>query len=117
MIEESGHRDYRIVHDTFHHRLGPDTEEFLARTYDISYTGLVHVSGVETDLPVQKYRDAHRGLVGPDDNLDSRRQVRSLLRLGYSGDISFEPFSEVVQNLPGDELGRKLAASVKYLRE
>jgi 2-keto-myo-inositol isomerase len=117
MIEESGYAKYRIVHDTFHHKLGPDTEETLARTYNINYTGLVHVSGVETELPAEQYRDVHRELVGPGDKLDSRGQVRFLLRLGYSGDISFEPFSEVVQNLPRNELQLKLTASVHYLRE
>jgi 2-keto-myo-inositol isomerase len=116
MIEESGYGGYRIVHDTFHYKLGRDTEEILARRYDISYTGLVHVSGVEAEVPVGQYRDAHRGLVGPDDRLGSREQVRSLIRLGYSGDISFEPFSEAVQNLPKEELGKKLAASVKLLQ-
>jgi 2-keto-myo-inositol isomerase len=117
MIEESGYNHYRLVHDTFHHKLGPDTEEVLARSYDIRYTGLVHVSGVETDLPIGQYSDAHRGLVGPEDKLGSRAQVRSLVRLGYSGDISFEPFSEVVQRLHTDELRHKVAASIAYLQE
>jgi 2-keto-myo-inositol isomerase len=117
MIEESGYTGYRIVHDTFHHHLGPDTEEFLARKYDIDYTGLVHVSGVETELPPEQYRDGHRGLVGPKDKLDSRKQVRSLLQLGYSGDISFEPFSETVQKLPVDRLKKELTASLRFLQE
>ena len=117
MIEESGYDRYRLVHDTFHHKLGPDTEEVLARGYDIRYTGLVHVSGVETELPIERYSDAHRGLVGPEDKLGSRAQVRSLMRLGYSGDISFEPFSEIVQRLHTDELRNKVAASIAYLQE
>jgi len=116
MIKESGHTNYRIVHDTFHHRLGPDTEEILEQTYDIACTGLVHVSGVEAEMPPEQYRDGQRGLVGPADKLDSRGQIELLLRLGYSGDISYEPFSEEVQNLPPNELKRELEASLRYLR-
>jgi 2-keto-myo-inositol isomerase len=117
MIEESGHTEYRIVHDTFHHRLGPDTEQSLEKTYDVAYTGLVHLSGVEAGVSPQQYRDAHRGLVGPGDRLGSRKQVELLLRLGYSGDFSFEPFSEDVQDLTEDELKKALETSLQYLGE
>lgn len=116
MIEESGHLNYRIVHDTFHHRLGPDTEEILELKYDIAYTGLVHVSGVESEMPPEQYRDGERGLVGAADKLDSRGQIELLLRLGYSKDISYEPFSEKVQHLSVNELKRDLGASLRYLR-
>jgi 2-keto-myo-inositol isomerase len=116
MIEEAGNTNYRIVHDTFHHRLGPDTEEILNLKYDIAFTGLVHVSGVETEMPLEQYRDGQRGLVGPADKLDSRGQINLLLRLGYRGDISYEPFSEEVQNLSVNELDRELADSLRYLR-
>jgi 2-keto-myo-inositol isomerase len=116
MIEESGHMDYRIVHDTFHHRLGPDTEEVLEHKYDVRYTGLVHVSGVETTIPFHQYEDAHRGLVGPGDRLGSRGQVELLLRLGYDGDISFESFSPEIQSLPVKELMKALQSSLRYLR-
>jgi len=96
LIEEAGYTNYRIVHDTFHHRLGPDTEETLEQRYDIAYTGLVHVSGVEAEMPPEQYRDGHRGLVGLEDKLDSRGQIELLLRLGYCGEISCKPFSEDV---------------------
>lgn len=117
MIEEAGYPSYRIVHDTFHHRLGPDTEEILNLKYDIVFTGLVHVSGVKAEIPLEQYRDGQRGLVGPEDKLDSRGQINLLLRLGYRGDISYEPFSEEVQNLSVNELKRGLTASLGYLRE
>ena len=47
-ITRSGHSCYRVVYDTFHHYLGPDTEKEIGTSYDVSHTGLIHVSGVES---------------------------------------------------------------------
>jgi len=69
----------------------------------------------ETEQPKEPYRDGHRVLVGPKDRLKSREQVDLLLEIGYSGDISFEPFSEEIQSLPVEELERVIKASVDYL--
>jgi len=35
----------------------------IGSEYDISYTGLVHISGTEYNLSVDEYRDKHRVLV------------------------------------------------------
>ena len=115
IIRETGCSRYKVVHDTFHHHLGPDSPASLRKDYDISYTGLAHVSGVETEQPKEQDRDGHRVLVGPKDRLKSREQVDLLLEIGYSGDISFEPFSEEIQSLPVEELERVIKASVDYL--
>lgn len=115
IIRETGCSRYKVVHDTFHHHLGPDNLEVLRKDYDISYTGLVHVSGVEKELPKEQFRDENRILVGPKDRLKSREQVNLLLELGYSGDISFEPFSKEIQSLPVEELKEEIRASIDYL--
>jgi 2-keto-myo-inositol isomerase len=117
VIQESGRSCYKIVHDTFHHHLGPDTLSSLSAGYDISCTGLIHVSGVEEALPDDQYRDGHRLLTGPNDRLNSREQIRFLEKLGYTGDISFEPFSEEVQNMPLGELENRIKDSIAYLGE
>jgi len=62
-IKESGYPVYKTVHDTFHHHIGPDTFDTIENDYDISYTRLVHISGVECNIPVDEYRDNHRVLV------------------------------------------------------
>jgi len=62
-IQESDYPVYKIVHDTFHHHIGPDTFDTIKNDYDISYTELVHISGVECNIPVNEYRDNHRVLV------------------------------------------------------
>jgi 2-keto-myo-inositol isomerase len=115
-ITRSGFSCYRIVYDNFHHFLGPDTEKDIGTTYDVSRTGLIHVSGVESSIAKEKYRDEHRVLVGPADRTFAREQIARHLRLGYTGDISFEPFSAEVQKLPKAELMKALRASMEYLQ-
>ena len=66
-IRSSGQGCYRAVYDTFHHYLGPDTENDIGPHYVVSNTGLIHVSGVDADVPKEKYRDEHRVLPGPKD--------------------------------------------------
>ena len=73
-IQESDYPVYKIVHDTFHHHLGPDTFDTIENDYDISYTGLVHISGVECNIPVEEYRDNHRVLVTEQDRLKPRNR-------------------------------------------
>lgn len=114
-IQESGCPSYKIVHDTFHHYIGPDSLETLKNDYDVSYTGLVHISGVERDLPAGRFKDEHRILIGLRDRLGSLEQVRLLLKLGYKGDISFEPFAEEVQNLGLEDSKIAVSESIEYI--
>jgi 2-keto-myo-inositol isomerase len=115
IIRETDCSCYKVVHDTFHHHLGPESAESLQKGYNIGYTGLVHVSGVEAEMPKEQFRDEHRVLVGPKDRLKSREQVALLLELGYSGDVSFEPFSPQIQSLPAGRLARAIKDSLEYL--
>lgn len=115
-IHDSGSSCYQIVFDTFHHAIGPDTEAILRERLDVSLIGLIHVSGVERDIPKNRYLDAHRILPGPADRLKSKQQVETLLKLGYAGPISLEPFAESVQKLPRSKLVTELKRSIDYLR-
>jgi 2-keto-myo-inositol isomerase len=114
-IRRSGFSCYRVVHDTFHHYIGPEDQAILGGVYDVKRTGLVHVSGVEVDIPTDEYRDEHRVLPGPADRMRSREQMRRLDELGYAGDYSFEPFSPDVQRLGRPELVAALRTSLAYL--
>ena len=114
-IRTSGFSCYRVVHDTFHHYIGPEDQTILGGAYDVRNTGLVHVSGVEVDLPAEDYRDEHRVLAGPADRMKSREQILRLDELGYSGDYSFEPFSPAVQRLGRNELVAAFKTSLAYL--
>jgi len=114
-IQESGYPVYKIVHDTFHHHLGPDTFDTIENDYDISYTGLVHISGVECNIPVDEYRDNHRVLVSGQDKLQSKEQIELLLKLGYAGDISFEPFSQKVQEMEIEKIKSAIDHSIEYI--
>ncbi len=114
-IRRSGHPCYRVLFDTFHHDLGPDSEATIGSAYPVSLTGLIHVSGVEDAIPKAQYLDAHRLLPSAADRTGAREQVIRHLRLGYAGDISFEPFSPAVQRLAPAELVSALRASVAWL--
>jgi len=114
-IQESDYPVYKIVHDTFHHHLGPDTFETIENNYDISYTGLVHISGVESNIPVEEYRDNHRVLVTEQDRLQSKEQIELLLKLGYTGNISFEPFSKKVQEMEIEKIKSAINHGIEYI--
>jgi 2-keto-myo-inositol isomerase len=114
-IQESGYTVYKIVHDTFHHHIGPDTFDTIENDYDISYTGLVHVSGVECNIPVEEYRDNHRVLVTAQDRLQTKEHIELLLKLGYTGNISFEPFSKKVQEMEIEKIKSAINHSIEYI--
>jgi len=114
-VQESGYPVYKIVHDTFHHHLGPDTFETIENNYDISYTGLVHISGVECNIPVEEFRDNHRVLVTEQDRLQTKEQIELLLKLGYAGNISFEPFSKKVQEMEIEKIKSAIDHSIEYI--
>jgi len=114
-IQESGYPVFKIVHDTFHHHIGPDTFDTIENDYDISYTGLVHISGVECNIPVYEYRDNHRVLVSEQDKLQTKEQIELLLKLGYAGNISFEPFSQKVQEMEIEKIKSAINHSIEYI--
>jgi 2-keto-myo-inositol isomerase len=109
-IRESGEEVYRIVHDTFHHFLGPDEKVFPTET------GLVHISGVETDIDPTQFRDEHRILIGPQDVMDNQTQISELEGKGYSGFYSLEPFSPQVQKMPIKALSQALDESLELIQ-
>ena len=114
-IQESGYPVYKIVHDTFHHHIGPDTFEIIKNDYDISYTGLVHISGLECNIPIEEYRDNHRVLVTEQDRLQTKEQIALLLKLGYAGNISFEPFYQKVQEMEIEKIKSAINHSIEYI--
>ncbi|MBL9058566.1 MAG: TIM barrel protein [Mangrovicoccus sp.] len=110
-IDASGGADvYRLVHDTFHHRLAGETEVFPDRT------GLVHISGVvDPGIAVADMLDAHRVLVDGADRLENLPQAARLLALGYAGPFSFEPFATEVHDRTDIEAA--LASSMAHVAQ
>ena len=98
-IREAGGSCYRMVFDTFHHYLGPDTAEDVEKKLDVSLVGLVHASGVEAELDKGAMKDGHRVLVTNGDRMGNVAQIARLVARGYTGDVSLEPFSSEVQQL------------------
>jgi 2-keto-myo-inositol isomerase len=110
-IQEVVGDGYRLVHDTFHHYLGPDDN---VQTF---YTGLVHISGVEADIASRQFKDAHRVLVDRADKLKNLEQIKKLLDRGYEGDFSFEPFSEDVHQMDIEEIKLAIDKSIAFIIE
>ncbi|NOY10354.1 MAG: TIM barrel protein [Spirochaetes bacterium] len=118
LIRESGSTNYRIVHDTFHFYLGPDTMNDLLTMYDRSLIGLLHVSAVDEQIPKENLTDNHRilpGTNGTRDILETKEQVKALIDTGCAEDISFEPFSDRVQKMNAEDLKTHVKRSMDYL--
>jgi 2-keto-myo-inositol isomerase len=76
--------------------------------------GLAHMSGIaRPDLEPHELKEPDRGLVFIDDRVDNIGLLRNLVASGYSGFVSMEPFSPVVQNDP--DLVARLRASLEYV--
>ena len=114
-VKRSAFGCYRVVYDTFHHYLGPDTERDVDSEFASRVAGLIHVSGVESDTPKNALKDGHRVLVSGSDRMKSREQIARMVSLGYRGDISFEPFSADVQQMSTKALSAALNKSIEYL--
>lgn len=108
-IRECGEDVYWIVHDTFHHFLGPDEKVFPAQT------GIVHISGVEADIDQAPFRDEHRILIGPKDVMYNQAQISELEGQGYTGFYSFEPFSPQVQKMSKKDLSKAVHESLELI--
>ena len=81
------------------------------------YTGLVHISGVETDIIADQYQDSHRVLVGSANKLNNLEQIKTLLDRGYDGDFSFEPFSKEVHQMDIEEIKSSINESIQFIIE
>jgi 2-keto-myo-inositol isomerase len=108
-IQESGSSSYQLVHDTFHHYFGPDEDMYP------DYTGLVHISGVEADLPENQIQDEHRILIGSQDMIHNKEQIQRFERKGYTGIYSFEPFSPEIHSMSPETLTEALKESLNFM--
>jgi 2-keto-myo-inositol isomerase len=119
-IKASGYGCYRTLFDTFHHYIGPDDKNIfgmdgLGASYEIPYTGLVHISGVEDNIPVDQFLDGHRILIGPKDRMGNKEVIQRFDNAAYLGTFSFEPFSGAVQQLPPEKLAPAIQESLRFL--
>lgn len=102
---------YALVHDTFHHYLAGEQDYFPLET------GLVHLSGVEDRIPVDEITDEHRVFITPADRTGAAEQVSELVRLGYRGIMSWEPFSSRIRQLDPEQLRKSLMESISGITQ
>jgi 2-keto-myo-inositol isomerase len=105
-----GAKRFKVTHDTFHHFVAGEEDVFADRT------GLIHVSGVvDRKHTAASMRDPQRVLVDGNDMIDNRGQVQRLMKAGYKGYVSFEPFSADVHK--SKQIARDVARSMDYLEQ
>jgi 2-keto-myo-inositol isomerase len=114
-VDAVGGDCFKLVHDTFHHHLGPDGPGLLDEAAYAATVGLVHLSGVEADIPREELRDPHRVLPGEGDRLGSRDQIERLIAAGFDGPVSLVPFAAEVHALERDALNCVLEESIDTL--
>lgn len=99
---------FALIHDTFHHTLSGETAVFADATQ------IVHISGVaDPFVATVDMTDAHRGLVGENDRLDSVAQITELRAQGYNGPVSFEAFAPEVHEMT--DPAKALSASTTFI--
>ena len=104
----SGEQTFQILHDTFHHYLAGEKQCFPRQT------GLVHMSGVNKPAPgAGRMEDCHRVLISETDCLGNIDQLAALIKGGYQGALSFEPFAAEVYDHP--QLASELQKSIKFI--
>ncbi len=109
-----GQGSFRLVHDTFHHRLAGEARLFSQET------GLIHISGVDDPaVAFADMRDPHRVLVGPRDRLDNLGQIAALRAAGCRAPLSLEPFAQGLRSLadPAGATGQSIDFVSRALEE
>jgi 2-keto-myo-inositol isomerase len=103
-----GARQFKLVHDTFHHFVAGEKKLFP------QHTGLVHISGVDDPAATAAtMRDPHRVLVDAKDRIGNLEQLSALRAGGYRGLISFEPFAASVH--ASTTIEKDLRASLDFV--
>lgn len=116
IIGEIGSSAYRITLDTFHFAVAEQNQEDLGSAkVPADRIGIVHLSGVTKGGPVNSFRDPDRVYVNREDRCGNIESVERLVRAGYSGPFSFEPFSPTVHNLRPGELRSTIIDSMRLI--
>ena len=82
---------FDLLHDNFHHAAANETEYYAKRT------GLVHISSVfDQSLSMEDLQDSHRFFVHDKDITFCLQQIQELIKRGYNGYFSLEPFADEI---------------------
>ena len=89
---------------------GGDMDEVLRLTDD--HVVNVHINDAPAAVPIDRLRDNVRGLPGESGRIDAARFLKNLERIGYSGPVMVEPFSERVSNMEDEDAVRVTKAAM-----
>lgn len=106
---------FKILVDSFHHHLYEGAEQDFTEGIDVNQIGLVHLSGVVDQRPINELTDDQRLMLAKDDRLNSVSQVQRLEAMGYRGNYAFEPFSTLMDNWSVADIEREIRQSLALL--
>jgi sugar phosphate isomerase/epimerase len=72
-----------------------------------------HLNDAPRDVPIDEQRDGRRELPCATGVIDLRAFLGALVKIGYDGPVSAEPFSQKLSAMPKDEALRAVAAAMK----
>ena len=82
---------FDLLHDNFHHAAANETE------YHAKRTGFVHIYSVfDQSLDMEDLQDSHRFFVQDKDITFCIQQIQELIKRGYNGYFSLEPFADEI---------------------
>lgn len=117
IIGAIGSPHLQLLIDTFHFTVARMDPALLGAAIPVAHIGLVHLSGVVAEGPVEGFRDPDRVYIDGADRAGNRQTVRALRDAGYPGVYSYEPFSPVVHRYGSQEILRAVEESTGCLLE
>ncbi len=117
IIDHSGVDNFRLVADTFHYYLASVTKALFKKKVDPNYIGLVHLSAVFGDKPIQELDDQDRYMLARDDVMHSAEWAKEFEKSGYTGLYAFEPFSDKLKEWDSVKVKEEMRKSIKLVQE
>ena len=103
-----------VLLDSYHWYTAGEDASDLARLSD-DLVVVVHVNDAPAGVPRDEQLDNVRGMPGETGVIDIRTFLGALEKMGYTGPVMAEPFSERVRQLPPDEAVAATAESMNKI--
>jgi sugar phosphate isomerase/epimerase len=112
--DEIGVGNLGLLLDAYHWYTAGGTLADLDRLTDAAIVD-VHVNDAPAGVPLDKQLDGVRGLPGETGVIGIPAFLRALDRIGYTGPVMVEPFSQRVRELPAEDAVRVTGAALNHV--
>jgi sugar phosphate isomerase/epimerase len=114
LCQEIGTGSVGLLLDAFHWYTAGGTMADLERLTDAEIVD-VHVNDAPAGVPLDKQLDGVRGLPGETGVIGVPAFLAAIARIGYTGPVMVEPFSQRVRELPPEEAVRVTAEALNQV--